>query len=139
MALGPAGIEAQEHLRPIAGFGATGARLNLEEGVAGVLRTAKHGPQFKIIQPPLGAAQLRLQLGLQAGIFLRQLTQGLQIAARCLQLLKRLEQRVELLELLDRLLGFVGVVPEGRPAHQIVQLGALTVFAGDVKDCPGAA
>src|SRR5205823_13231564 len=58
--LGPAGIEAQEHLRPIAGFGSSRARLNLEEGVAGVLRTAKHGPQFKIIQPPLGAAQLRL-------------------------------------------------------------------------------
>ena len=81
------------------------------------MRTAKHGPQFKVIQPPLGAAQLRLQLGVQAGLFLRQLTQGQQIAARRLQLLKGLEQRVELLELLNRLLGFVGVIPEGRPAH----------------------
>src|SRR5438094_9571327 len=68
--LRPARIKAQEHLRPVAGFGSAGAGLNLKESVAGVLRAAEHGPQFKIIESALGAVELRLQLDVKAAILL---------------------------------------------------------------------
>ncbi len=138
MALGPARIKPKEHLRPVTCFGAAGAGLNLEKGIAGVLRAAEHRLQLEFIQPMLHAPQFVVQLGVQAGVFLSQFAQGLEIAARGLQVLKRLEQRVQLLELLNGLLGLVGIIPKTRPAHEIVQAGALPLFAGDVKDCPAA-
>src|SRR5262249_18432450 len=36
--LRPSGIHAHKHLRPVAGFGPTASRLNLQVGIAGVLR-----------------------------------------------------------------------------------------------------
>jgi len=138
VALGPAGIEAQEHLRPVAGLGAASAGLNLEKSVAGVLRAAEHGLQFEIVQPMLHAPQFLVELGIQTGIFHGQLAQRLEVPARALQLFEGLQHRGQFFQLLNGFLGFVRIVPEGRLAHEIVQLGALPLLAGDVKDCPAA-
>ena len=101
VALGPARVHAQEHLGPVAGLGAAGAGLDLEEGVAGVLRAAEHGPQLEVVELLLEPGQFLLQLGFEAGVLLGQLARG-----RCRsprgrrQLLEGLEQAVERLELL---------------------------------------
>ena len=55
-----------------------------------------------------------------------------------LQFLVGLEQAVERLELSDDLLGLFGVVPEVGLAHLGVELFALGLFAGDVKESPAA-
>jgi hypothetical protein len=102
------------------------------------LRSAQHGLQFKIGQLLLDAGQLFFQLGLQAGIFFGELHQRVQVPYPGFQVGERVEQRVERLELLDGLPGFFLVVPEGRPSHQLGQLGAKGLLGGDVKDCPAA-
>ena len=111
--LGPAAVHAQEHLGPVASLGAAGAGLDPEVGVAGVLRPAQHRLQLEVVEPSSRAcASSAVQLGLEAGILLGQLGQGLEVADGGFQLLERLEQAVERLELLDDLLGFFRIVPE---------------------------
>ena len=63
MALGPARVHADEHLGPVARFGAAAAGLNLQERVGGVLRAAEHRAQFECIELRLDFAELRLNLG----------------------------------------------------------------------------
>ena len=136
--LGPAGVQAQEHLRPVARLGAAGARLDAQVGVAGVVGTAQHRLHLEIAEPFFHGAQLGLQLALEARIFLGKLRQRLQIRGGGLKVLVGLEQAVQRFQLLDSLLGLFGIVPEMGLSHLAVELGTLRGFGGDVKDCPAA-
>jgi hypothetical protein len=42
-------VLAQQHRRPVAGFGAAGAGLDFDEAVAGVGRIVEHPPEFKVL------------------------------------------------------------------------------------------
>ncbi len=63
---------------------------------------------------------------------------GRNVGDGALQLFVRLQQAVEELELLNRFLGFVLIVPERRLTHRISEIPALFEFAGDVKESPAA-
>ena len=136
--LGPAGVQAQEHLRPVARLGAAGAGLDAQVGVAGILGTAQHRLHLEVAEPFFHGPQLGLQFALEAGIFLGKLRQRLQIRGGGLKVLVGLEQAVQRLQLLDDLLGLFRVVPEARLAHLIIELCAQRLLGGNVKDCPGA-
>ena len=66
LALGPARVHAQQHLRPVLRLRAAGAGVYGEDGVVAVVRAAEH-------QPKLQAVELLGQLGGLA----RQVRQGL--------------------------------------------------------------
>ena len=134
--LGPTGVSAQQHLRPVARFGAARAGLNAEKGIAGILRPAEHRPQFEIVEPLFDAGQLGCQLLFQGGILIAQLGHCQQVARGRVKLFERLEQCVQGLQLFNDLLRPLGLVPEIRLGHAAVELIAQSVLGGDVKDCP---
>ena len=138
MPLGPAAVHAHEHLGPVAGLGAAGAGLDAQVGVAGVLRTAEHGPHLELAESLFDGVQLAFQLGFQDWRPRRTARPALEIVAGVGQLLVGLEQAVERLELGDDLLGLLGVVPEVRLAHLGGELFALGLFGRDVKESPAA-
>jgi hypothetical protein len=47
MGLGPAQVHSQQHLGPVLCLGAAGARLDVEECVAGVEFAGKHSPKLE--------------------------------------------------------------------------------------------
>ena len=49
MCLRPAQIHAQQHLRPVLRFRATGARLNVEVGTVDIHLTREHAPEFQTV------------------------------------------------------------------------------------------
>src|SRR5262249_20159694 len=136
--LRPARVHAQQHLCPVAGVGAAGPGLDAQEGVGGVLRAAHHRPELELLEAGLGLGQLALQLGLEALVLGGQFGHRVQLADGGVQLFVGLQEGVERLELLDDLLGLVLVVPEGRLAHLVGQLGAQRLLASDVKESPAA-
>ena len=46
--LAPAQVHAQQHLRPVLGFGAAGSRLDVEKGVGFVLLALEHAAELKL-------------------------------------------------------------------------------------------
>src|SRR5262249_11093161 len=78
------------------------------------------------------------QLAFHPLVFVGKFGQRRDVAESGFELLPRFQERVERLELLDRLFGLVGVVPEGRLAHLVSELPAQREFAGDVKESPAA-
>jgi hypothetical protein len=138
VALGPARVQAQEHLRPVACFRAAGARLDADVGIAGVLRPAQHRLQLEGVDLAFELPQLDLEVRLEGRIFLAQFGEGLQVLDPAFEFLVGLEEAVQGLELVDGVLGLFLVVPEARLAHPGVELVAFFLFAGDVKDCLGS-
>ena len=59
---GPLEIHAQQHLRPVLGLGATGARLDVEIGVARVHLAAEHPTQLELADFSLDLGQVTLDL-----------------------------------------------------------------------------
>ena len=99
MPLGPARVHAHEHLGPVARFGAALPRLDANEGVAAVLRSAQHGPQFEVAELLFELGQFLGQLVIDAGVLFAELNQSLEILGRRFESGKGIEQAVEGLEL----------------------------------------
>jgi len=112
--------------------------LDAENGVTAIVSAGEHGLELEVREPSFDLVDLGFQLALVGRVLLGELGQDLQVGEGALQLLERLEQSVERLELLNGLLGFLLVVPEAALAHAGGQLIALSEFVVQVKESPVA-
>jgi hypothetical protein len=100
------------------------------------VRAAHQGAQLELTEPRLQAAQLGIELILQARVFFAQLAERADVDRFLLQRVEGIEQAVERLQLGDDGLRLLGAVPEVRLAHLGVELFALGLLGGDVKESP---
>ena len=138
VALGPARVHAQQHLRPVARLGAAGSRAYLDEGIAGVLGAGEHGAQVEIVEFLLEGVQLFLQFAFETFVLGAKFAEGVQVLRTGDQRIEGVDDPVERLELLNDLLGLLGVIPEVRRPHLFGQFLALGFFIDQVKASPGA-
>ena len=134
----PAGVHAQQHLRPVLGFGAARTGVDLQDGVLVVLLAGEQHDQFRLVQQ-----------GIQAVLLFRQGFQGLVLAAFHSQFQPFVHvvmaglEGIEAGDLILQLALFaqqggqgLGIVP-GIGAGKFRFDGGKTLFAGrDVKDAP---
>ena len=121
--LRPALVHAQEHVRPIARFGAARPGVDAHDAVALVVAAAEKDLQFeriKLLEEP-GEVLFQLLLDLGLGGFRLRLAQ-LDHDVEVFELLLRLEERFGLVAegigLVNELLGLLAVVPEVLRRHQ---------------------
>jgi hypothetical protein len=112
VAFAPTGIHAHEDSSPVAGFGATGSRLNPKVGVAGILWAAKDGAEFELFKSGAKALQFILKLTGEGFVLLRKFEHSLNIAQGLLEVLVWLQYAANGLELANYLLGFFRIAPE---------------------------
>jgi hypothetical protein len=134
--LGPAQVHAQDHIGPVLGFGATGARLDVEVGIVGIQLAGEHAPEFEFGDAFLESPQIALDLGHRLGVvFLdREVEQFTGIVEPGDQLV---EARYDLLErrpLLAQRLGALGFVPDIRLLEFALDFGQALCLAFVVKD-----
>jgi len=79
-------------LRPVAGFGAAGAGLDFDVSVAGVLLAIHHGAQFEFIETVLDVVEFLGKFRFEAGVFVGQLGEGVEILGAGVECLERLEE-----------------------------------------------
>mmetsp|Transcript_53742 Transcript_53742/g.126656 ORF Transcript_53742/g.126656 Transcript_53742/m.126656 type:complete len:295 (+) Transcript_53742:1791-2675(+) len=138
LALAVLQVLAQQHAGPVAGLGAAGAGLDVDEAVARVGRVVEHPAEFQL-----------LDLGLQRlGVFLDRQHAGLVavfaahreefgvVGQRGGQVLDGVDHRFELALFLAELLGALGVVPDVGVLQRGVDFVQAQGLAVEVKDTP---
>jgi hypothetical protein len=138
VALRPAEVHAQQHLRPVRRLGAAGARADRQDGV---LRVVLAGEQEqRPLSLELGAQGVRLPLDIRLGVGVRGvLEQAQQLDQVVGALLERPPQRdliAQAFSLAKGLLCDALVVPEAWIAGTRVQLGYTGFLDDEVKDAP---
>ena len=63
LALGPAGVHAQQHARPVAALGSSCAGVDLEEAADHIVRVAEHVAEFEFVHALFERACGLLQFG----------------------------------------------------------------------------
>ena len=137
VALGPAGVHPEEHLRPVLGLGAAGAGVEGEDGAVGIILPGEQGLEPRLLDLGLKLCVFRLDLGqdlLVLGL-LAHLAEGHEILPGGDELVLPLDLVLQLLEAHLHLLGPGQVVPEPVLGGLLLQprgllLGALNVQGG---------
>ena len=133
--LRPAHIHSQKHLRPVLRLGAARARVQGQYRVVRVVGLAQHYLQPQIFQALFDCRDFRRNFRLLRKVFLlqREFQEDLRVVEFRHEIFVRLDSRLHVVEFLRYLLRGVGVVPEGRLAHLVFQLGDFFFLARDVK------
>ncbi len=113
----PAHLHAQHHLRPILRVGATGARVDAHQRVAGVVRAGEQPLLLERLQPHLGGGDVLLDLALQRLVLLRKLHQALEVLDVALERPEHLQPPRHPRVLGGDLPRALGVIPEARGFH----------------------
>ena len=134
----PAQVHAQEHLRPVLGFRAAGARLNLDVSVRFVHLALEHPAELQGFELTLEIVQLFVDLRQRVVIFFRgrelgQIPKVVQVPVQIAQALYHLLQRGALLV---KALGFFGIVPDVGLGEGQLDLGETLLLLGKVKGTP---
>ncbi len=124
---------------PVAGFGATGAGLDVQEGVHRVGRLVEHAPELQRLD---GFGELaRLGLDREEAGFVTVVAAHLEqlevVRQLAVQLLQRDDDVVELLLFPAQFLGLLGVVPDRRVFQRGVDGPQALGFGIVVKDTSG--
>jgi hypothetical protein len=134
-------VLAQQHAGPVAGLGAAGAGLDVDEAVQRIGRVAEHAAEFQL----LDRLAQRMRLGLDRGqaveiaLGLAHLVELGVVGQVARQVVDGLHHRLEALLLLAQLLRALGLVPDGGVFQRGVDFVQPQGFAVVVKDTPGAA
>ena len=101
---------------------------------------AEHALELHLVQPLLRRRQLLRRLGQLAGIFhlLHELADHLGVVEVAADLSEDVQLALDLVALLQQLLGRLLVVPEGRLPGEVIQLGEALALVIPVKDTSGA-
>ena len=137
--LRPAGVHAEEHLRPVLRLGAAGPGVDGEDGVLPVVIPGQDDRQLEVLQLLPKALEARLDLRLEALVTLLEghLPEGTDVCELARELPRPPDQAREVVALADEPLGAPGVVPESRGRHLRVDGGDARLLRGEVKDAPG--
>ena len=138
VALRPPAVHAQKHLRPVLRLCAARPRVQREDRVVRIVRPRQQHLKLKLAHGCLDGFKLRLHLGLKARVVFLQchFQKRLRIIRLGDDLLVLVDAALDRGELLIDLLRFFRVVPEGRLAHLVFELGYLFFLASDVKVNP---
>jgi len=136
--LGPAQVHAGQHVHPVAGLGAPGSGVDVDDGVVCIIRPGEELGQLLLRQPPRGLGQRGLdlrRLGLGV-LFFGQLGEGGEILGLTQELLKRLQLPLAPGDLGEQALRALAVLPEVRRGGALLELSQLSFPLGEVKDDP---
>src|SRR4029079_10529733 len=138
VALRPAEVHPQEHLRPVRGLRAAGAGADRQDRAAVVVLTGEQesGPLTPEVR--LEARRLAVELRCQLGVagFLDELQRCQEIVGAAFEAAPELDLVAELARLSQDLLGAALVVPEPGRGGQRLELAGARLFRGEVKDAP---
>jgi len=131
---------AQQHGRPVAGFGAAGARLDVDKAVVGIGRITEHPAEFHLFDA-LGqrggigfAGEQRVFVVFVAG----QIVQILGIAQVFIECDQRRDDTVQQLFLATQALRALRIVPDLRIFEFLVDFDQAGLLDIEVKDTPVA-
>jgi hypothetical protein len=138
MALGPAEVHAQEHLRPIGGFGATGAGTDRQERrTLVVLAGEQEGGAFAR-EVSVEGREVAFELGLElrVGSFVQELDRREQVVGAGQEFLPGGDLAAEAVGFAQDLLGGPPVVPEAVLLGLRLYLRDARFLRRKVKDAP---
>jgi hypothetical protein len=138
VALGPAEVHPEQHLRPIRCLRATGAGADRQDGGSVVVLAGEQ--QLGSLAGELGLEVLGLPIGFRLELRIAglggQLDRGLEVRCTREQPVPELEIGAQAVGLAQDILCRPTVVPEARLRRARVELGQSSLFAGEVKDAP---
>src|SRR5262249_29257610 len=125
---------AEQHLGPVLRLETTGARVYLDDRVAGVVLAAEEAGQLEVAQLALDLLHPLRELAEGVGItFLRQLEVHARLVGALAQALPAVERRLESRGLAGDGLRLLGVAPEVGGGGLLVQEGRTALEGGQVK------
>src|SRR5262249_33286751 len=137
--LGPAEIHAQQHLGPVLRLEATRTRMDLDDGVAGVVLAAQQLLELQRVEALRDALDLAPELVERVGVtFLRQLEVDLRLVHALALPAPSGDGGLHPRVLPGDGLRALGVVPEVGRRRPLAQLGGTLLEAGEVKDASRA-
>jgi hypothetical protein len=138
VALGPAQVHPEEHLRPIGRLGPAGAGADREDRPALVVLAREEERGSLAAEVGLEGLDLAVELGAQLGIarFLDQLERREEIVDPALEAPPQFDVGSQAVGLAEDLLGGPLVVPEPGLAGQRLELGDAPFLGLEVKDAP---
>jgi hypothetical protein len=139
VALRPAQIHPQQHLRPVTGVGASGSRVDGYDRVRGVLLATEHAPQLRVREIAVGLRELLGDLAPGLGVIGldRQLEQDLGILEAGGDAVVGRDVAFDAALLAQDLLGLFAVLPQIGTRALLLQRVETRAKAFDVKDAPG--
>jgi hypothetical protein len=138
--LGPAGIHAQKHVRPVLAFRAAGAGMHFEIGVVAVGLAGQHGldllaGSLRCERPSASSASLTIAASPSSSP--SSMSSILSLSC-CSMAFDAIDALIQLLALAHQLLGFLGVVPEVGILCLVVQPVQSSYRLIPVKDASSA-
>ena len=135
MAFRPAGVHPVEHLGPVLGLGAAGARVERQDGTVAVIFPGEEGGHPGLLDLLLQRLEAGFQLLQQLRVvrLLAHLAQGRQVLPLGHQLVLAGDLVLQLLEALLHLLGPLQMVPEAVLGGLVLQLLRLRPGAVHVQ------
>ena len=112
VAFGPAQVHAQQHLGPVLRFGAAGAGMDGDDGVARVVFAREQHPGFEFAEHFGVALQFALDIAVDGFAFAGEFEKRIEIVGHAGDLLVVLDGFFETLAVLHDLLAFFGLGPE---------------------------
>jgi hypothetical protein len=135
----PAQVHPHQHLGPVTGVRATGARVDGYDGVRGVLLAAEHPPELRIGELGVGFRELLGDLAAGLGVvgLDRQLEQDVGVLEAPRDAIVRLDVALDAALLAQDLLGLFAVFPQVGTRGLLLQRPEASAKAVEVKDAPG--
>ena len=134
----PAQVHPEQHFRPVLGFRAARACLDVEIGIIGVHGAGEHAPEFQLFQYDFGAMQILERLVKQTLVVFvpGKLNQALCIIQGAFQSPDVVHHSLEFGAFPTQGLGVFRLVPDLRIAEFELYFGKAFLFAVVVKDTP---
>jgi hypothetical protein len=138
--LTPPQVHAQQHLRPILGFGSARAGLNFHERVRGIHLALKHAPELKRLQALLQSVEVGIHVVESRYITLgsRQLREFAKVTEAAVEGCEYADDLFQRETLLIERLSPGLIVPDVRIGQGQFYFRQAVFFVGEVKDTPSA-
>ena len=133
---GPSQVHPQQHLGPILALGASGARMDRDDGVAGIVLPREKRVQFGLGEPFLKVPYLLPDIFVDVLPLPLQFNQHLQVLQSVPALAGQLQAAVQITASPENVLGFLRPGPEGRIRNHFLDLSQFLFLGFDVKDTP---
>jgi hypothetical protein len=131
--LGPAQVHSEQHLRPILRLGATGARVNRDDGILAIVLTAKHLLDLAGLDLLIERLERLAEFGIDRFASLRPLDEHREVVALFFQRSDEIEFLLQPAPALQNLLGVGLVFPEIRRGRARLEAGQFLLGFGGLR------